>query len=85
MKKIFPLAFLIFLCCQFTQAQTGSKERIKVHSAALEGNLIGDPADRDVTVYLPPSYLSNPDSRYPILYMLHGWRSKYQRGIDQQT
>nr|WP_301005371.1 alpha/beta hydrolase-fold protein [Lunatimonas sp.] len=54
-------------------AQEGSKERIKVYSKALEGNLIGDPAERDVTVYLPPSYQSNPDRRYPVLYMLHGF------------
>lgn len=25
-----------------------------------------------VTVYLPPSYLTNKDARYPILYLLHG-------------
>src|SRR5690606_16056023 len=51
----------------------GTKERIKVHSAALVGNLAGDPADRDVTVYLPPSYATNPDKRFPVLYMLHGF------------
>ncbi|TNF40534.1 MAG: esterase [Cytophagales bacterium] len=56
-----------------TFAQKGTKERIKVHSKALEGNLIGDPADRDVTVYLPPSYATNPDKRFPVLYMLHGF------------
>ncbi len=31
-------------------------ERIKVHGAALEGNLEGNAADRDVLVFLPPSY-----------------------------
>ncbi|MEO8113134.1 MAG: esterase, partial [Phenylobacterium sp.] len=35
-------------------------ERIKVHSAAIEGNLEGDSADRDVIVVLPPGYLSHP-------------------------
>ena len=29
-------------------------EHIKVHGAALEGNLEGDAADRDVFVFLPP-------------------------------
>ena len=31
-------------------------ERIKVHGAALEGNLEGNAVDRDVLVFLPPSY-----------------------------
>ena len=31
-------------------------EHIKVHGASLEGNLEGDAADRDVLVFLPPSY-----------------------------
>ena len=29
-------------------------DRIKVHGAALEGNLEGDAVDRDVIVFLPP-------------------------------
>src|SRR5437763_12135520 len=29
-------------------------ERVKVHGAALEGNLEGNAADRDVLVFLPP-------------------------------
>jgi enterochelin esterase-like enzyme len=55
------------------QPLQGTKERIKVHSQALEGNLAGDPADRYVTVYLPPSYNSSPEKHYPVLYMLHGF------------
>ena len=31
-------------------------EHIKVHGTALEGNLEGDAVDRDVLVFLPPSY-----------------------------
>jgi enterochelin esterase-like enzyme len=72
MKKIFLFTFLLCLTLSAI-AQKGTKERIKLHSAALQGNLVGDPAARDVTVYLPPSYQSNPDSRYPVLYMLHGF------------
>ncbi len=55
------------------QAQTGTKERIKVYSHALEGNLVNDPTERDVTVYLPPSYPDNIDRHYPVVYMLHGF------------
>lgn len=55
------------------QDQNSAKERIKVYSRAIEGNLIGDSAERDVTVYLPPSYQAQPGKRYPVLYMLHGF------------
>ena len=55
----------------------GKLERIKVHGPSLEGNLAGDPADRDVAVYLPPSYAAEPDRRYPVLYLLHGFGPGY--------
>ena len=51
----------------------GKLARIKVHGKSLEGNLEGDSADREVFVYLPPSYASNPNKRYPVAYMLHGY------------
>ncbi|MDE0560288.1 alpha/beta hydrolase-fold protein [Algoriphagus sp. NF] len=73
MKKLLLLTALVMMSFSFVNAQKGTKERIKIHSQALEGNLIGDPAERDVTVYLPPSYASNSDRRFPVLYMLHGF------------
>jgi enterochelin esterase-like enzyme len=51
----------------------GKLERIKVHGKSLEGNLEGDSADRDVFVYLPPSYQNEPSRRYPVVYTLHGY------------
>jgi enterochelin esterase-like enzyme len=54
-------------------------ERIKVHSVAIEGNLEGESADRDVIVILPPGYKANPRARYPVVYALHG----YSIGAEQ--
>jgi S-formylglutathione hydrolase len=55
-------------------AQTkGTYERAKVHGKSLEGNLSGEPADRDVSVYLPPSYATARNRRYPVVYLLHGY------------
>ncbi len=48
-------------------------ERVTVHGASLEGNLEGDSPDRNVIVYLPPSYTRSPRRRYPVLYALHGY------------
>jgi S-formylglutathione hydrolase FrmB len=56
-------------------------ERIKVHSASLEGNLEGEPADRDVIVFLPPSYAKAKHRRYPVVYALHG----FSIGAEQWT
>lgn len=66
-------------------AQTGSVprqgtvERIKVHGKSLEGNLEGDSPDRDVSIYLPPSYASERARRYPVVYLLHGYTDSDER------
>lgn len=51
----------------------GKFERIKVHGKALEGNLEGDSPDREVSIYLPPSYGRERNRRYPVVYLLHGY------------
>ena len=56
-------------------------ERINIHGAALEGNLEGDAVDRDVIVFLPPSYATQKNRRYPVVYALHG----YSIGAEQWT
>ena len=62
-------------------AKPDTAEHIKVHGRSLEGNLEGDSVDRDVIVFLPPSYLKNKHRRYPVLYALHG----YSIGAEQWT
>jgi len=57
----------------FLTAQTGTVERIKIHGKSLEGNLSADSPDRDVSIYLPPSYKTQPNRRYPVVYFLHGF------------
>lgn len=48
-------------------------ETIKVHSAAIAGNLEGESADRAVIVFLPPGYDQDKSRRYPVVYALHGF------------
>lgn len=48
-------------------------EHVKVHGTALEHNLEGDTVDRDVFVFLPPSYAREKSRRYPVVYALHGY------------
>lgn len=60
-------------------AKPASAEHARVHSAALDGNLEGNSADRDVIVFLPPSYSAQKSRRYPVVYALHG----YSIGAEQ--
>lgn len=60
-------------------AYKGKFERIKVHGKSLEGNLSGDSADRDVSIYLPPGYARETDKRYPVVYLLHGFTDSDDR------
>jgi enterochelin esterase-like enzyme len=56
-------------------------EHLKVHGTSLEGNLEGDSVNRDVIVFLPPSYREDPQRRYPVVYALHG----FSIGAEQWT
>jgi len=62
-------------------AKAVTVEHIKVHGKSLEGNLEGDVVDRDVIVFLPPSYNVDKQRRYPVVYALHG----YSIGAEQWT
>ncbi len=55
------------------QSAQSKIEHIKVLSPSIEGNLQGNSAERDVLVYLPPSYSTETSRRYPVVYQLHGW------------
>jgi S-formylglutathione hydrolase len=57
----------------------GAVEKIVVHGASLEGNLEGDSPDRNVVVYLPPSYAAERNRRYPVIYLLHGYTDSEER------
>ena len=81
-KHLFRIAALLIILffvlpanttAQQKQAAKGSVHRIKVQSKLLEGNLSGDSAARNVSVYLPASYQSNKNRRYPVVYFLHGY------------
>jgi enterochelin esterase-like enzyme len=76
--KVSFIFILVLLLVKDLDAQnlTGTKNRFTMHSQALEGNLIGDSPDREVSIYLPPSYQKNDDRRYPVLYMLHGFTDR---------
>lgn len=87
MRKIaFSAVVLLvgFVCvARVTLGQSkGRVEHITVHGKSLEGNLEGDSPDRDVFVYLPPSYDANTNRRYPVVYLLHGYGLTAERWMS---
>ncbi|UYP47618.1 hypothetical protein NEF87_003903 [Candidatus Lokiarchaeum ossiferum] len=45
----------------------------KVESKALEGNPLKVTNVRDVSIYLPPSYFEDETTKFPVIYLLHGY------------
>ncbi len=72
-RTIIIAAMATAALAQTAEPTKGTYARIKVHGKSLEGNLSGEPTDRDVSVYLPPSYQSSGTRRYPVIYLLHGY------------
>ncbi len=45
-------------------------------STVLAGNPAGDPSERTVPVYLPPTYDDEPARRYPVVFVLAGFSGR---------
>ena len=45
---------------------------IEIEAPSLSNNLVGEPAERTISVYLPPSYGAS-EKRYPVVYYLPGY------------
>jgi predicted dienelactone hydrolase len=70
---VLSLALTFALTSVTALAQEGRLVREKVHGSSLEKTVTGENPDRSVTVYLPPSYLSDQARRFPVVYLLHGY------------
>jgi S-formylglutathione hydrolase FrmB len=58
------------------QSARGRLVEDSLESPALSANLLGDPARRAVSVYLPPQYDQQPERRFPVVYLLHGFKAR---------
>jgi S-formylglutathione hydrolase len=59
-------------------AQDGSTLIVDtIVSPSLAANRLGDSNRRPVSVYLPPGYATNPERRYPVVYLLHGFEADH--------
>jgi S-formylglutathione hydrolase FrmB len=51
----------------------GRFEQRTIRSQVLEGNPLGDPAERPLWVYLPSGVGDDPGARYPSIYVIQGY------------
>jgi S-formylglutathione hydrolase FrmB len=70
---------LLFGLVTSAAAQTGTIVERTIHCASLAGNLVGDSADRPLSLYLPPTYAKAAGRRYPTIYLLHGYQGSYKQ------
>lgn len=80
MKKFFILSLLLSVCTLSMQAQDYTEQDpakhqprvfpIPVKHLTMHSNVLN--CDKNYSVLLPKSYESEPNRRYPVLYLLHG-------------
>lgn len=67
----------------WSREPVGRFEELEFESHLLRGNPLGDPHVRPLWVYLPPAYETEPDRRFPTVYLIQGmtgqldmWRNR---------
>ena len=58
--------------------------RTRIEGSRLVGNLLGDPSERDLVVYLPPGY-DDSERRYPTAYLLHALGNSSEEMVTPET
>ena len=54
------------------ETRRGHIDVATLHGTSLEHTATGESPDRQVSVYVPPSYAADAQRRYPVVYLLHG-------------
>lgn len=55
-----------------------------ISSQHLRGNVLGDPYDRPLLVYVPPGYGDDPGARYPAVYVIQGYTGQVSMWLNRQ-
>ena len=93
MKRVSLISLLALFLCLPCATQNlhdlfiaeGSMVSMQIHSPALVDNKLGDSYERKLSVYLPPGYDNAPESRYPVLYLLHGFSGSHRTFFGAKT
>jgi S-formylglutathione hydrolase FrmB len=76
MKKTALLLTALLLAAVASAQFGGWGPQSKVETKTMHSNVLN--ADREYNVYLPKSYDTQKDKRYPVLYLLHGMLDTHQ-------
>jgi enterochelin esterase family protein len=57
----------------------------RIESRVLLGNPLGDPASRELFLYLPPGYDRDRERRFPVVYCLTGFTGRGQMLLNSQA
>ena len=67
----------------WSREPVGRFDELEIESDVLRDNPLGDPHVRPLWVYLPPAYETEPDRRFPTIYLIQGmtgqldmWRNR---------
>ena len=63
---------LIATCVVMAMPALARIDEVVLNSPSLENAILETDVNRNIKVYLPPSYDAEPDKRYPVVYLLHG-------------
>jgi hypothetical protein len=63
----------------------GRLEEHLFESAVLQGNPLGDPAQRPLWVYLPPEYAADSVRRFPSIYVIQGMTGQLDMWRNRQA
>ena len=73
LKTFVALLFFIISPAIFSGPQTGTVILENIPAPSLASNVLNEPIQQPIAVYLPPSYYTNIDKRYPVIYFLPGY------------
>lgn len=72
------IAFALVVATPILSQTVGVSHVDTVAAPSLRNNLLGDPDQREVTIYLPPGYSKGAAKRYPVVYLLHGFAAGHR-------
>ncbi|MDR3286261.1 MAG: esterase family protein [Prevotellaceae bacterium] len=82
MKKIILSILILFPALSATAQFGGWGQQSKVETKTIQSKILG--AEREYNVFLPKSYETDVNKKYPVLYLLHGMmdtnKGWYERG-----
>jgi enterochelin esterase-like enzyme len=80
-KSLIIATLTLYIFTRGLDAQRGSREIIPIPAPALQNNILGEETEQNIQIYLPPSYHSESNKRYPVIYYLHGYGGKVHREL----